>query len=1105
MIMSTIRKRWNRLVLDIVMARPPPVVAAVCFVFGSVFFIGYFCAHWVDQVDLAAYRPYSIFADNILEQPLLGKLSSVLPVDVVYTWVNGSDPLFLNGLHKLKEEQKAQGEICSLTHCMAASYIAIRSTSNEPEELEDLQSIPSVLHQSKQKVLYRAGERRYTLLQIASGINPSFILERIRYMVPETSYMHQAFWTTDVDSAWGVKWPRAVIISGVTELGPIEIMRMVLPDDQESCNAYGEGDLMVIECETEAPLKARFDAGITKWELKGQTIRMHAATLVLELDTSQHEEEMDPKRFDDNEELRYSLRSLEKFAPWVRRVFIVTNGQIPYWLNLEHPRLTLVTHEEIFTNLSHLPSFSSPAIEVHLHRIPGLSEHFLYLNDDVMFGAEVWPEDFYSPSAGYKVYLAWSLPECASGCPGSWLGDGYCDTSCNTSNCQWDGGDCADNSIESNPDHNFLDFDDNNLFNKDSFCSPSCSDSWLADKFCDYECNIEKCGFDGGDCGLSSFSQLYQLNVPQEGNTSYHIPKGTSVCWMNISSLIEDSLVEGEYSDHQLIRSLSINTAQGILVVMVKPNITLQLSVVLGMESKDKSRKYKLIINFDTHQVEKISNVTNMDLVGENFTFAQVNPKVIKEEGVPQRPESTEEYHHVNFYLSGMPSDVLEKARDLESQFLAKILTLKGFKRKRSELVQKVLKNEPQKKLVFYDNESWIPVRTNGSEHIGNISLLHSRNLLEVKLEKSKLEDYSYGNYISDYSMEGSDSLKKQEDLQSLSKEDYAVPHYGQRRLLDMFGESLLHVNRLYNLEFGYQARRVPAHMPHMINRKIMTTLQKKFHHQFEMTSSHKIRHGNDMQFSFSYFYFLMSTKLIRTYEAIFDLYDTDESGTWSDREIRTFLAQAYDLPLHFDYVQRLHTAIRNCSTFQDFPPVPTPLYERYVDSNLPTVSKELVLACPYIISLMKKQESVPLYQHFLASDAVVHFKMISSNISTVIQQLDDVRKNPKKFVCLNNNMDSKRKDNELIHALVQDTYESLFPLPSAFELPPMYRNRFLYASELESWKQWRNFVRALVYASVASLILLTLINFFSTEIEGLRRRWCRRKRRKDRFAHPHV
>ena len=50
-------------------------------------------------------------------------------------------------------------------------------------------------------------------------------------------------------------------------------------------------------------------------------------------------------RFQDNEELRYSLRSVERFAPWVRHVFIVTNGQIPSWLNLDYPRVTLVPHE----------------------------------------------------------------------------------------------------------------------------------------------------------------------------------------------------------------------------------------------------------------------------------------------------------------------------------------------------------------------------------------------------------------------------------------------------------------------------------------------------------------------------------------------------------------------------------------------------------------------------------------------------------------------------------------------------------------------------------------------------------------------------------------
>jgi UDP-N-acetylglucosamine-lysosomal-enzyme len=56
----------------------------------------------------------------------------------------------------------------------------------------------------------------------------------------------------------------------------------------------------------------------------------------------------------------------------VRHIYIVTNGQIPAWLNLDHPRLSVVTHADIFVNKSHLPTFSSPAIESHIHRIPGV-------------------------------------------------------------------------------------------------------------------------------------------------------------------------------------------------------------------------------------------------------------------------------------------------------------------------------------------------------------------------------------------------------------------------------------------------------------------------------------------------------------------------------------------------------------------------------------------------------------------------------------------------------------------------------------------------------------------------------------------------------------
>ena len=78
--------------------------------------------------------------------------------------------------------------------------------------------------------------------------------------------------------------------------------------------------------------------------------------------------------------------------------------------------LSIITHEMIFPNKSHLPTFSSPAIETHLHRIPGISSKFLYLNDDVMFGQNVYPDDFYTASGGQKVFLAWAAPKCADRC-----------------------------------------------------------------------------------------------------------------------------------------------------------------------------------------------------------------------------------------------------------------------------------------------------------------------------------------------------------------------------------------------------------------------------------------------------------------------------------------------------------------------------------------------------------------------------------------------------------------------------------------------------------------------------------------------------------------
>ena len=94
------------------------------------------------------------------------------------------------------------------------------------------------------------------------------------------------------------------------------------------------------------------------------------------------------------------------YAPWVQHIYIVTDGQVPRWLNVEHPQLTVIDHREIFADPSVLPVFNSHAIESQLHHIPGLSEHYLYLNDDFFFGRPVQPELFFHGNGIAKFFLS---------------------------------------------------------------------------------------------------------------------------------------------------------------------------------------------------------------------------------------------------------------------------------------------------------------------------------------------------------------------------------------------------------------------------------------------------------------------------------------------------------------------------------------------------------------------------------------------------------------------------------------------------------------------------------------------------------------------------
>ena len=99
-------------------------------------------------------------------------------------------------------------------------------------------------------------------------------------------------------------------------------------------------------------------------------------------------------RFRNMDIFRYWFRAVEEYAPWVNKVYLITNGKFPDWINRDNPKLVLVKHSD-YVPEEYLPTFSSCTIEMFLHRIKGLSNHFVYFNDDMFLNAPVNPEYYF--------------------------------------------------------------------------------------------------------------------------------------------------------------------------------------------------------------------------------------------------------------------------------------------------------------------------------------------------------------------------------------------------------------------------------------------------------------------------------------------------------------------------------------------------------------------------------------------------------------------------------------------------------------------------------------------------------------------------------------
>ncbi|XP_018057515.1 PREDICTED: N-acetylglucosamine-1-phosphotransferase subunits alpha/beta isoform X3 [Atta colombica] len=611
-------------------------------------------------------------------------------------------------------------------------------------------------------------------------------------------------------------------------------------------------------------------------------------------------------RFSDKDELRYSLRSLEMYAPWVRHVYIVTNGQIPSWLDMDNPRITLVTHEDIFLNKSDLPTFSSPAIESHIHRIPGVSDKFLYFNDDVMLGAEIWPEDFVTQAGGQKIYLAWWVPDCSEICPWAWVGDGSCDYACNTTLCEFDGGDCQTTDVP---------IDSEIMEEEDDYPYKYLQDS------------------------RENSNELKLLNILRKKNV-YSSRKNAH-----------------RVSETQILHSYNFNISSKLYKFHDLGNSSSRELQIRGTKFDDE-KDYKLTRDFKP--------------IYSKFLHANTSNKTA---------------YHIK-------------------------------------------------------------------------QLKHYRNIMNVAQSNNSIKFDKFA-YLNQWKRNA--------------------------RGLDTYAESLLYVNKIYNAAYGLERRRVPAHMPHLIDKWIVNNMQEKFESEFKKTSSHKVRNSEDMQFAFSYFYFLYSEKRKVSVGEMFDMFDTDKS-----REIRTLLSRLYPLPLDYNLVMEFESEIINCSHRMNLSKiVEIPPGERYLDSTLPVVSKELILNCETVFRKMQsKFGKSSRYPHEIIKTGKNEiFEMLTSNVSLTVQLLDEIRRDPKKFICLNDDMDPiRRSENEIVRALLNDFYRSLYPLRSTFELPSQYRNRFSHLHKLLEWRTSRAKARNLLLCLLALLLMLTFYHVLYHHM----RRLCR-------------
>ncbi|CAH0491967.1 unnamed protein product [Peronospora farinosa] len=300
----------------------------------------------------------------------------------------------------------------------------------------------------------------------------------------------------------------------------------------------------------------------------------------------------------------------------------------------------------------------------------------------------------------------------------------------------------------------------------------------------------------------------------------------------------------------------------------------------------------------------------------------------------------------------------------------------------------------------------------------------------------------------------------------------------------DTFGDSLRYVNKLYNRVFGKpktpDRRRVPSHMPFLLRKSIIREIKDYWAKEVQDTSAHRFRHPQDMQFSFSYFHYLINRAKIHphTLEEIWREYlDANQNGILDENEVLTAASLAHGDAPSEDFV----TEVRECMKSEKHVKVrEVPTAEgtlRLTETLTPYITLENLERCPKIrdalVENVRYESEVELM-----SEKEVTFHMLSDNYNFAWKQMMGTRARRTKFVCINDDM---KFPSSAVSQILHELFLSIWPKRSQFELPYHLKNRYAHIDEYNAAQERRQ-----IAVWIALMIPLLVAFVFRAELRAM-------------------